>query len=92
MIVSTSHSGSSSMISGGGSIKLGPCSGVSLYLVRRDAWKTGCMFHVSDRSSLYATFDILAATLKGPYRLRDSFGDSDVRFKFLPSNQTRSPI
>jgi hypothetical protein len=38
-IVSTSHSGVSSMISGGGSKKFGPCSGVSLYRVKRDAWK-----------------------------------------------------
>jgi hypothetical protein len=38
-IISTSHSGVSSMISGGGSKKFGPCSGVSLYGVKRDAWK-----------------------------------------------------
>jgi hypothetical protein len=38
-IVSTSHSGVSSMMSGGGSKKFGPCSGVSLYGVKRDAWK-----------------------------------------------------
>ena len=39
-IISTSHSGVSSIISGGGSKKFGPCSGVSLYGVKRDAWKT----------------------------------------------------
>ena len=38
-IASTSHLGVSSMISGGGSKKFGPCSGVSLYGVKRDAWK-----------------------------------------------------
>jgi hypothetical protein len=27
------------MISGGGSRKFGPCSGVSLYRVKREAWK-----------------------------------------------------
>jgi len=36
-IVSTSYSRVSSMISGGGSEKFGPCSGVSLYGVKRDA-------------------------------------------------------
>jgi len=39
-IISTSHSGVSSIISGGGSKKFGPCSDVSLYGVKRDAWKT----------------------------------------------------
>jgi hypothetical protein len=38
-IISTSHSGVSSMISGGGSKKFGPCLGVSFYRVKRDAWK-----------------------------------------------------
>ena len=38
-IVSTFHSGVLSMILGGGSKKLGPCSGVSLYGVKREAWK-----------------------------------------------------
>jgi hypothetical protein len=28
-----------SMMSGGGSQKFGPCLGVSLYRVKRDAWK-----------------------------------------------------
>ena len=39
-MVSTSHSGSPSMISGGGSMKLGPCCSVSLYGVKREAWNT----------------------------------------------------
>jgi len=38
-ICSTSHSGLPSMMSGGGSMKLGPCMSVSLYDVRSDAWK-----------------------------------------------------
>jgi hypothetical protein len=39
-IVSTFHSGVLSIMSGGGSKKFGPCSEVSLYGVKRDAWKT----------------------------------------------------
>jgi hypothetical protein len=38
-IISTSHLGVSLMISGGGYKKFGPCSGASLYRVKRDAWK-----------------------------------------------------
>ena len=38
-IDSTSHSDVSSMMSGGGSRKFGPCSSVSLYGVKRGAWK-----------------------------------------------------
>jgi len=43
-ICSTSHSGSPSMMSGGSSMKLGPCMLVSLYDVRSDAWKTSWIF------------------------------------------------
>jgi len=43
-ICSTFHSGSPSMMSGGGSMKLGPCMSVSLYGVRSDAWKTSWIF------------------------------------------------
>jgi len=43
-ICSTSHSGSPSMMSGGGSMKLGLCMSVSLYGVMSDAWKTSWIF------------------------------------------------
>jgi len=43
-ICSTSHSGSPSMMSGGGSMKLGLCMSVSLYDIRSDAWKTSWIF------------------------------------------------
>jgi len=43
-ICSTSHSGSPSMMSGGSSMKLGPCMSVSLYAIRSDAWKTSWIF------------------------------------------------
>jgi len=41
---STSHSGLPSMMSGGSSMKLGPCMSVSLYDVRSDMWKTSWIF------------------------------------------------
>ena len=43
-ICSTSHSGLPSMMSGGGSMKLGPCMSVSLYDVRSDTWKMSWIF------------------------------------------------
>jgi len=43
-ICSTSHSGSPSMMSGGGSMKLGLCMSVSLYGVMSDTWKTSWIF------------------------------------------------
>jgi hypothetical protein len=88
----TSHSGSPSRMSGGGSRKFGPCFSISLYGVRSDAWKLSCIFHVGGNSNLYATFDILATTLKGPYHLGASFFDGYGKFKFVPSSQTLSLI
>ena len=38
------------------------------------------------------TFDIWAATLKGPYCLSASFGVPSACFRFVPSNQTFDPI
>ena len=74
MMLSTSHLGSPSVISGDGWGKFSPCCSVSLYGVRSDAWKTLWIFHLSSSVILYATGDIMAATLKGPYHLGDSFG------------------
>ena len=64
------------MMSGGGSRKFGPCVSVSLYGVRRDAWKMGWIRHPVGKSSWYNVSEILAATLKGPYCLGDSLGVS----------------
>ena len=41
---------------------------------------------------MYATSDILATTLKGPYHLGASFFVMYGRFRFVPSSQTLSPI
>ena len=56
-------------------------------------WKTSWIFHCAGNSNLYATGDIMATTLKGPYRLGDNllmrFAGS---FRFVPSNHTCSPM
>ena len=43
-MVSTSHSGSPSMISGGSSMKLGPCCSISSCGVRREVWNMSWIF------------------------------------------------
>jgi len=45
------HSGLPSMMSGGGSTKLAPCSWVSQYGIRSDVWKTSWIFHCGGRSN-----------------------------------------
>ena len=61
--------------------------------MRSDAWKTSWIFHCASNSNLYATGDITATTLKGPYCLGDNllvrFTGS---FRFVPSNHTCSPM
>ena len=56
-------------------------------------WKTSWIFHCAGNSNLYATRDITATTLKGPYHLGDNllmrFAGS---FRFVPSNHTCSPM
>jgi len=91
-IISTSHSGVSSMISGGGSRKFRPYSGVSLYRVKRKAWKMLWSFHVLERLRRYAMWEILAATLKGLYHLGDSFWVPSIHFRFVSFSHTLSPI
>ena len=49
---STLYSSSLSIRSGGGQRKLGPCSVVSLYVMRREAWKSGCIFQWEGMRSL----------------------------------------
>jgi len=61
--------------------------------VRREAWKTLCIFQWGGSWSLYATLDIWAAILKGPYRLGDSFGVTLARsLRLVPSSQTLDPM
>ena len=61
--------------------------------MRREAWKTSCIFHWGGNQSLYATLDIWAATSKGPYHLGDSFRVMLAgSLRLVPSNQTLVPI
>src|SRR6267154_2062471 len=48
--------------------------------------------HVSGRLIRYATWEILATTSKGPYRLGDNFLLSYGLLIFVPSNHTLFPI
>ena len=56
-------------------------------------WKTSWIFHCAGSSSLYATGDITATTLKGPYHLGDNlFMRFAGSFRFVPSNHPCSPM
>jgi len=73
-------------------MKLGPCCLVSLYGIRREAWKTLCIFQWGGSQSLYTTFDTWAATSKGLYCLGDSFRVTLAgSLRLVPSNQTLDP-
>jgi len=57
--------------------------------MRREAWKTSCIFQWDGSQSLYATLDIWAATSKGLYCLGDSFGVMLAgSLRLVPSSQT----
>src|SRR5438309_8268173 len=61
--------------------------------MRRDAWKTLCIFQWEGSNSLYATFDIWATTSKGPYCLGASFGVKLLgNFRLVAFSQTLEPI
>ena len=50
------------------------------------------MCQVGGSLSLYALFEMMVATLKGPYRLGDSFCIRFAgNFRLVPSSQTLSP-
>ena len=74
MTFSTSYSGSPSIRSGGGRVKFGPCSSVSLYGVRRFAWNTLCIFHCLGISTLYTASDNCSRTLKVALALASLMG------------------
>src|SRR5258707_11922124 len=65
-MASTSYSSSPSMRSGGGLMSLGPWRSVSLYGVRRAAWKTGWIFHFIRSFSLYVIGPMTFSIVKGP--------------------------
>src|ERR1700747_2060247 len=93
-MASTSYSGSPSMTSGGGSVKLGPCSFVSVYFVRRLTWKTSCIrfaFHCGGMVSWYTTGEMTLVMVNGPYLLGANLALGCVMLMFFPSSQTFCP-
>src|SRR6266571_8691401 len=67
-IFSTSNSCSLSIRSGGGWVKFGPCSSISLYGVIKFTWNTLCIFQCRGISSRSMASDNCSRTLNGPYR------------------------
>jgi hypothetical protein len=88
---STSYSGLLSIRSGGGSGKFSPCSSVSLYGVRSDAWKALKIFQCGGSSRQYTTGDITLMILKGPLCHVPSFAVGCDNLRFMFSSQTWSP-
>ena len=62
MTASTLYSSSLSIRSGGGRRKFGLCSEVSLYVVRREVWKTGWIFHLEGMRRQKAMQDTTSLT------------------------------
>ena len=56
-MASTSYCSSSLIRLGGGWEKFSPCSFVSIYRVKREAWKTGWIVQWCGSQSLYVTSD-----------------------------------
>ena len=90
-IRSTSYSSSPLIRSGGGWVKFGLWSSVSLYGVRRSTWNTRCIFHVTGRVSWYIIGDRTFSMVKSPYHLAASLIDGWLIFRLCPSNHTWSP-
>ena len=77
-------------MSGGGQVKFGPCSLVSLYGVRRELWKTGWIFQDLGRRSRELV-GVVVRILKGPRHLSVSLAFGCVVLTLVPSNQTSCP-
>src|SRR5882724_481982 len=92
LIFSTSYSSDPSIRSGGGSIKLGPCTSVSLYGMRSPRWNTSWIFHRAGRVNLYVTSPRTSFTAKGPYHLGARLNLGYMSRRFFLSNQTLSPL
>jgi hypothetical protein len=57
--------------------------------MKREAWKTLCIFQWEGSDNLYAIFDIWAVISKGPYHLGASFGVKLLgNFRLVASSQT----
>src|SRR5712675_356190 len=89
--VSTSQwSSSPSTMSGGGWVKLGPCSFVSLKGVRRELWNMGWMRQAGG-SCKRELVGVVERILKGPCRLGASLALGWVVLMLEPSSQTSWP-
>ena len=77
-------------MSGGGRVKFGPCSLVSLYGVRRELWKTGWIFQDLERRS-QELVGVVVRILKGPRCLSVSLAFGCMVLTLVPSNQTSCP-
>jgi len=49
-------------------------------------------FYALGRLIQYVMWDILVATSKGPYCLRDNLGIPSILFRLVPSNHPLSPV
>ena len=76
-------------MSGGGRVKFGPCSLVSLYGVKRELWKTGWICQDFGRSQ--ELIGVVVRILKGPRCLSVSLAFKCVVLTFVPFNQTNCP-
>ena len=91
MILSILYSSSVLIKSGGGCGKLGPCSEVSLYDDRREAWNTLWIFHCFGSFNWKAMEDTTWVISKGPVHFAKSFLKGTWSLRFLLSSQTLSP-
>ena len=90
-ISSTSYSSFPSIRSGGGCSKLGPWAVVSVYGVIKEAWNTGCIFHVGGSFSLNVTGPIFFSITNGPWSFGASLSFGCVVVMFFPESQTFCP-
>ena len=90
-ISSTLYSSFPLIRSGGGCSKLGLCANVSLYGVIKEAWNTGCIFHVGRSFSLNMMGPIFFSITNGPWSFGASLSLGCVVVMFFPESQTFCP-
>ena len=91
MIASISHLGCPSTMFGGSSKKFGPCSRVSLYGDKYEAWNTLWIFQVPGNFNWYATWLRTFNTKNGPYLFAHSLCVGCVVLRSFTSSHTCSP-
>ena len=78
-------------MSGGGCENAGPYVSVCLYGDRREAWKTGCIFHVGGSFSWYDSADKTFSMVNGPSLLGENLRGRFGKCRFVASSQTCWP-